>query len=258
MNTVGKFLVAAIAASSLAAHAARSNLSDLWYSPTDAGLTANVVQQDDAAVVTLSVADAGGEIRWYVAPNATMFAISASGLPYFRGTLYRARADWLGGSTDSAPSQMNAIGEIYLSPRSSGSIDVEYTIDGATSLKTFARKTWSLPYIDMSYLANFSVVQTGSDGKITRPTFSGTTTLWIEEGVATMNVYGVDGRCTYTGPYGQDGRIGGFAGTYSCTNARSGTFRVEELEFTANGFSGKINASWDGGQFRGAFGGPRR
>jgi hypothetical protein len=52
--------------------------------------------------------------------------------------------------------------------------------------------------------------------------------------------------CTFNGSYTQAGKLGNFAGTWSCTVGSSpfnnGTFTLSELQSTVRGFNGKFVA----------------
>ena len=86
-------LLALVAALVPAAAVNAVNLTDLWWNPAESGWGANIVQQDDTAVVTLYVHGADGEPTWLIGV-AQSYAIGPGGIEYYSGPLYRARGSW--------------------------------------------------------------------------------------------------------------------------------------------------------------------
>lgn len=251
-------LAVTLACAAWQARPAIANLSDVWYDPAESGWGVNIAQQGDVATVTLMVYGPTGEPTWFVASHAAAYAWSGEGLPFLRGTLYRTRGMWFGGPFDSRSVQVTPVGEVYVSPLAPERVRIDYTVEGIAASKTVQRATWNLPAIDWAYVASFSLRVRDGEGGVALQTSTGITTLLVEAGAATMTVIEPGVRCTYRGPYRQTGRLGSFAGTYACSDARGGAFQVDDLEFTGSGFAGRIRAQWAGGSLQGAFGGPRR
>ena len=258
MNFFRMLIAAWLAAAVWPAQAYTGSLSDVWYDPAESGWGVNVAQQGDTALVTLMVYAPDGEPTWYVSSDASVYAWSADGLPYFRGTLYRTRGMWFGGPFDPRALQVSPVGEVHLSPLAADALRVEYSVGGVSVVKSVRRATWSQPAFDTPYLAGFSLRVVKADRTVSLQTTTGVTTLRIEDGIATMTVADAAGQCDYRGAYVQAGRLGRFAGSFFCGDARSGTFQVDELEATTHGFSGRLRAQWAGASLYGAFGGPRR
>ena len=258
MNTIRIMLAAAAMLAATLAQAALGNLSDVWYDPADPGWGVYIVQQDDAAMVTVMTYAADGEPVWYAALPATAYAWSGDGLPYLRGTLYRTRARAPGAPSAADPVQVVPVGTLYVSPVDRGRARLDYTVNGVAISRPIERMTWRLPAIDSMWSTVFSLRVNRGDGTVVRQTTQGAATLAIEDGIATLSVTGEQSRCDYRGSYLQSGRLGSFAGEFSCSNGRAGRFHIDDLELTTQGISGRFRATEPDGNSYGTFGGPRR
>ena len=256
MSTLRNLLAGAAMLAATLGHAAPGNLSDVWYSPSDPGWGVNIVQQGDVAFVTVLTYAADGEPVWYAALPATAYAWSGDGIPYLRGTLYRTRSDPLG-APSAAGAAVVPVGELHVSPLDRSRARLDYTVGGVAVSRAIERMTWSLPATNAAWMTVFSL-RVVRDGTVSQQTTSGVATLDIEAGVATLTVIGEEARCDYRGGYRQTGRLGSFAGEFSCSDQRAGQFQIDDLELTTHGISGRFRGTWAGGSGAGTFGGPRR
>jgi hypothetical protein len=86
----------------------------------------------------------------------------------------------------------------------------------------------------------------------------GTITIVHSGTSASMQVITQTATCSYTGPYSQDGRMGSWSGSYSCTNGASGTFSAFEIEANPAVVSARATARNQFCSWSGRFGGLRR
>lgn len=257
MHWFNRFIAAAVAAVSF--QAAANTLTDLWYNPAESGWGANIVQQDDVAFVTLFVYGPNGEPVWYGAPATHVVAYGADGVPHFSGDLYQTRGSWQGGPFDPAAFTGIKVGTISLSPLANGSLKIDYTVDAITVSKVVVRQTWRNTTTAGNYVGAFSVLKSTSGGGAVREVSAANIALYVDGASALLRVDDDNQvRCDYLGAYAQSGRLGSFAGNFNCTNGRSGTFKVEELEVTRQGVSAKFRSTWNGGSSFGRFGGAIR
>ena len=71
-------------------------------------------------------------------------------------------------------------------------------------------------------------------------------TITYVPGTFSMSTTGVSGvSCGYLGTYTQQGHLGHAEGALNCTNGRSGTFSLDELEAGANGFMARLTTTVD-------------
>jgi len=260
MKCFKKVLVAALATLSIQAPAASANtLTDLWYNPAESGWGANIVQQDDIAFVTLFVYGPNGEPIWYGAPATHIYAYGADGTPYFSGDLYKTRGTWLGSPFDPAAFTGVKVGTVSLSPLANGSLKIDYTVNDITVSKVVSRQTWRNASGGNNYVGAFTLLKNVNGGGAFREISAANLALYIDNNNALLRVDDDNQvRCDYQGPYAQSGRLGNFAGNFSCTDGRTGTFKVDELEVTNQGVSAKFRSNWGNSSSSGRFGGPRR
>lgn len=265
MNALQALASAALAAASLIAHALPPppvalgrDYSDLWWNPQESGWGMNVVQQGETAFVTLFVHGPDGAPTWYVASDARVFALDASGSPAFRGTLYKAKGAWIGGPWDPSKVAVETVGQLVIEPRPPGRLFVEYTAEGATVQRTVERQTFSVPDLGATYLASFSLRQALPGGPTwgTRQ-FSAETLVHLDGDVVFLRVEDPQGRCDFRGTRTPAGRQARVDGTYGCATGESGTFEITGLEVTEHGLSGYLRTATPGNQQYGRFAGAR-
>jgi hypothetical protein len=244
------------ALSASAAWGGIANLSDSWFSPQQKGNRINVVQHESGASISLMLFGPNGDPVWYSADDAEIYAYSADGLPFFRGTLNRVRGKWFGEAGSRAP-ETTPVGQVWFSPTTRQTAQLEFSIDGVTASLSVRRQVFGLPHMDIAYLGQLSGYQSLGDARSTRVSDSGTTTFVFDE-MAAITINGASGRCDYSGNYRLAGKQISITGEYSCADGKSGPFQIDELEFTGNGFSAKLRRDWNGGVFTGTIGGPRR
>jgi hypothetical protein len=227
--------------------AAAGQYSDLWYNPQESGWGVNVVQQLETAFVTLFVYGPDGSPTWYVAPAARVHAYSAGGLPQFKGSLYRTRGPWHGGSFDPARVQSIAVGELDLEVLAKDRMRVYYSADGAVVVKEVVRQTWDQPIVAGNYVSQFVLRQAFAPGGPPFGTrdYQADVLVHFDGGRGFMRVADHLNRvCEYRGPFESTGKLMKFSGTYECDSGdgRSGTFTIHDLEFSANGVTGYVRA----------------
>lgn len=256
-----KHTAAAVAAAlSINSSTASANtVTDLWYNPQESGWGANIVQQDDIAFVTLFVYGPDGAPQWYVAPETRIAALGGDGRPYFEGPLYKTRGAWLGGPFDPASVTVSRVGTIYLSPIANGQMRIDYDVNNVAVSKTIQRQTWRQASLASTYVGAFTQLRQNGSGTPVKEVNAANIALYIDSGTAFLRVDDDNlVRCQYLGDYTQTGRLGSFGGNFSCSNGRTGTFQVDELEISNQGMSAKFKSTWAGGSSNGRFGGPRR
>lgn len=259
MKILRRLLAAALAATALSASA--SNFSDLWWNPAQPGTGLQIVQQGDTAFVTLFTYGSNGEPFWVVAPDARVYALTANGLPAFRGTLYRTRGSAFSAPFDPAASQVIPVGELYLTPSADNALALEYTVGNVTVMRDLVRQTFALPVAATRYAGNFKLRMSHPSGGQPYGTREYNADFELDvndagEGVLRVSD-AIQGLCDHRGPYVQTGRYGSFGGRYSCESGESGTFEVTRLEFSDQGVTGQLATAGRDGIGRGRFGAVR-
>jgi hypothetical protein len=194
----------------------------------------------------------------------------------WQGSLYRAT-----GPAFSAPFEQNVqavpAGDVTLDFAGPASATLTYRVDGAVVTKSITRMTWREPSAAGSYYGGFTteVAECVDPTRIGDYDFLGTmvVTHSVRQARAaiTSGSTGLPSTCTFSGATSQAGRLGTWSGTFNCTfvigldgrgenvarTLRTGTFTLQDVSITSNGFHGVLTAADQDCTFRGRFGGTR-
>jgi hypothetical protein len=136
-----------------------------------------------------------------------------------------------------------------------------YTVDGATVTKSIERLTWAANTLSGGYYGGFvgttsNCARFGDNGYFTllsqmSITHNGSTLL--VSGIFANN-RGGSTTCSFAATYQQFGRLGEASGNYTCFTGETGTFRLDRIEVTENGWLATASASSNVCNFQGRFG----
>ena len=224
------------------------DFTDLWYNPAEDGWGINLIQQSNIIFATMFVYGTNGVAHWFVASD-----MQGSGNT-FSGTLFETTGPAF--NTTWNPSLVNkpAVGTITVTFNTLNTATLTYNVGSSTVTKQIQRQTWAAENLSGIYLGgltatasncanpadaglvlifeNLTVNQNGTS-------FTGTVNFTSASGAASV--------CTYSGTYGQNGRLGNVNGTWSCTFGSTpgnrGNFSITQIDATQNGFNGVFNGS---------------
>jgi hypothetical protein len=246
MTKLWKSLIALLAACAGTADAA-ANFTDLWYDPAQSGWGVNVVHQGDTAFATLFVYGPDRQPTWYSASNLRVTSLTGSGLPNFEGGLYRTTGPWYGGPFDPATVTFVRVGTLYIEGLAQDRLRVSYEVEGRTIASEVVRATLAAPQPAFYYHATLALRESLPGGPIYGTArYNADLTFDLDGGNATLRVTDQYGReCTYAGAYSQTGRFSSVSGNFACAAfasypARSGTFAIDDMEFTVQGITGVL------------------
>jgi hypothetical protein len=220
---------------------------DLWYNApaeSQGGWGVNVAQQGEVLFVTLFVYGQDSRPHWYVASSVASTSPNA-----FSGQLFDVGSGTYFGAPWTGIAGVRAVGNIAFTFDSSTTGSMTYTVDGVQVTKGIVRQSWGADVLSGTYVGAVTgqgPTCGGSHVRIpgalivthTPPSIAMTLDFNVS---ATQN-----GRCSYQGTYAQVGSVGRITGgAYHCdvngvVNAVTGTFTVDEIRATRNGFSGKL------------------
>lgn len=241
----------------LFAHAASAaTLTDHWWNPEHPGWGLMLEQADEGAYALLYDYGDDGSARWYVAPALERYALTGSGLPVFRGALYRVAGSPYGAAFDPARRSQTAVGTVDVSPMAFDRLVLTTTIGGRERVQTASRLTWATPQYGYRYLAGFALRRL-VEGQPAPSVLNFFAPLDVERDGNRLRMQHVHETrsCLYDGLYRQDGRLGTAIGTYRCSETDIGTFTASELETTSNGITGRIELRGANYREYGRFGG---
>lgn len=260
----------ALALGAAAATTTSTDYSDLWWNPAESGWGAGLYQQNDVIFMTLYVYGPDGRASWFVAPDLRPVVFVAPGDPTWQGTLYRVTGPWFGGPFDPAAVAATATGTATLSFPTPSAGTLGYTVGGASVTKQIQRQGWRQSPLSGSYQGGmsargFQCLPDELDGVqeilgAMEVTQSGESTTIVVSSVASN---GDESRCTYTGLWSQEGRLGAIrSGSHYCTIRgvidNVGTFALSRIELGRHGFYGHFTAADQYCRYDGQFGGTRR
>jgi hypothetical protein len=247
------------------ANSLTTDFTDLWFIPAESGWGANVVQQSDILFVTLYVYGPNSQPIWYSASSVVL--TGGSGTTFnFSGSLYQTSGPYFGGAFNSGNVTIRPVGTLTFSSTGVNTANISYSVDGVNVFKSVERNTWKSENISGIYLGSSLGNWTGcaqqarngyveSSAVLTFTHDTSNSTVQIREEGTTTNY-----TCTYTGNYGQSGRIGSISGTGLCSDGVNATFTATEVVASVQALSMKFNTTQIGGgcTFAGRMGGMRR
>lgn len=259
-------LLALVAGPAPAMNTWGTDMSDLWWNPDESGWGINIAHQRDTIFATIFVYGADNRARWYVAPamvapdpNVTPTTVTYA----FSGKLYETQGPALGGAFDPAAVTNREVGTASINFYEVGKGTLTYGVDNTAVTREIRRQTFKLNDIAGTYLGG-SVATEFNPCSFGQATLVGsgdvTFTYNAESRVATIVAPAVlNQRCTITGIYEQQGRMGTIDGSYSCTaGLPGGRFVAFEIEAGYNAISLRYVAEYGNCVERGRMAGVRR
>jgi hypothetical protein len=258
-------VLATVLGLSQAAHATTATIdyTDLWYNNppnSESGWGVNVIQQNNILFVTMFIYGPDNTPRWYVAPN-----VVSTGQNTFTGALYNVPTGTYFGNPWAGTSPAVQVGNIAFTFGTATQGAMTYSINNVQRTKQIIRQTWAADNLTGHYIGG-SVGLGASCGGNGGILIHGELTVAHTQPNINMTVdfitgNGAQGQCSYSGQYGQVGSVGSINnGTFNCTiggqaNALVGTFNVQEIRNTRNGFNGRLSAQDNFCAYSGYFGG---
>jgi hypothetical protein len=215
--------------------------TDNWCVPSESGWGVNIVEQGDTIFATIFVYDAQGKSHWYV---ASALAQSGSGLgAIYSGPLNETTGHYFGNAFDPASVTTRQVGTMGFQLVDQSTATLIYTVDGISVTKRVSRFAFRNNDLSGSYIGHTAATNADAPASLTRNPI----TITINDGGGSFLMTtdraptgsAPTGSCTFTGPpatqFGAQKFVGG---TFSCTGGQSGTFTMENLFVTSDGFTG--------------------
>lgn len=219
------------------------DVDDLWWVPAEPGWGIQLSQQRDVVFATLYVYDAQMRPVWYVATLDFQGLEAKTHTVTYAGTLYATTGPSFATDTFEPTAVVKRpAGTMQLVAPTLTGATLTFTADGVTVTKPIQRQT--LRYDD--YNGTFAAVWRLTTAKCTNPADNKTVEQPVTIAIAqsppamTMTITTPAATCTHVGTYTQDGRLGKFAGTYSCSSGEVGGIIFDELNVQRFGFVGQV------------------
>jgi hypothetical protein len=211
--------------------------SDLWYNGSESGWGVNIVQQGDIAFLTLYVYGDDNKPTWFVA--SSMQGVKDATTVTYTGDLFATTGPaYAGARFDPALVTTTRVGTAIFSVADGTDGTLNYSVGARSVVKKVVRQTWRENNATGSYI--------GYVGGTCATTVSGaeeSMTFVVTQAIPffRMTTAGTSGlSCGYTGTYTQQGRLGFVDGTFTCSNNRTGPFRLEGIEASPDGMLARL------------------
>ena len=251
------FLAAAFLALPRASATAYStDVSDLWWVPTESGWGMQLTQEGSTVFATLFVYGSTDQPTWAVATLQS----HGQGSYIWSGPLYTVTGPWFGGAFDPSLVQGTVAGSMTFQLNTVSDGNLTYSINGTEVSKQVTRETLVPDDYTGSYIIGVHMQSSACLNPSANANVSGAMNLSIQQtgGNASMTWTFLSGAvCTYSGPYTQTGKLGAISASYSCTSGELGQIDLFEMTNRAGMFSARFTgqSSNTGCQYDGYFSG---
>lgn len=245
--------------SSVSATSLTRDYSDLWFTSSESGWGANMIQQGEIIFLTLFVYQSNGQPIWFVASDLT-FQGTTGNSQRFTGTLYQTAGPFYGSPTFNPNLvTVSPVGTATFIATSATAGTLSYTVNGVTVNKNVTRQTWRNENIAGVYQG--ATIGTYSNCSAGNGAYESVASFTVTQAAQSITIaeFGNGYTCNYTGILSQSGRMGTVTGTGSCTpNGVAQTFTASEVRVDPNGISMSLVADAGPCHFTGRIGGIRR
>lgn len=264
INFLKRYAVAFLAtfAVSLSASAVTTgpDYTDQWWNPSESGWGVNFTQQDDTIFATLFVYGSDNSARWFV---ATMRPSGGA----FSGPMYQTTGPYFGNATFNPLSVVaTQVGAMTVAFANGYSGSLNYSVGGVNVSKSIVRQSFDEQNISGKYLGGLTANGTNCRNSPNGPILIFDTLTVTQTGrsvsmlVQFTSTNGAASQCTFAGTLTTQGRVAQIAnGTWNCTFGGSpgnvGTFVMDMVDASTNGFNAKFTGSDQFCSYNGFFGG---
>ncbi|HET9652705.1 MAG TPA: hypothetical protein VFP36_10955, partial [Usitatibacter sp.] len=212
---------------------------------------------------TLFVYGTDNRAHWFVASN--LQGTSASS---FSGQLFETTGPVFFATFNPNAVSATPVGNMTFTFNTVSTGTLSYTVNGVGVTKQIQRQTWAGENLTGSYLGGLTANGSSCGNGATNGPVLIFDTLTVSHAggsvtarVNFFNSAGTASVCTFSGSYGQTGRLGNVNGSFSCTfgsaPGNQGTFSISQIDAGVNGFNGVFQGSDQFCTYNGFFGGVR-
>jgi len=211
---------------SAGATSANTDLTDIWWNPSESGWGMQMVNTGRFIFVTVYAYGPDGKPTWF----GGGLDKTASGT--FAGKLYVSTGPHFAGSFNPTAVNVREAGTMTFVPTTINSGQFTYSVDGVPVSKAVQRQPLPLDDYSGLYVASFAGTNTGCSILARNGPIGSAAAVEITQSGQSMSAVWMytDGNvCTHRGTYSQLGRMGRFDATYSCTYGEVGTAAYSEM-----------------------------
>jgi hypothetical protein len=264
IKTLKRYAVAFLATLAVSLSASATTVSadytDQWWNASESGWGVNFIQQNDVIFATLFVYGTDNTARWFV---ATMRPSGAA----FSGPLSQTTGPYFGNATfNPATVGVTTVGSMTVAFANQYSGTLTYSVNGVNVTKSIVRQTFAEQNIAGHYLGGLTAQGTNCRNSPNGPILIFDTLTATQSGrnlsmlVQFTSANGTAAQCTFAGTLTAQGRVAQVPnGTWNCTFGGSpgnvGTFTLDMLDASQQGFTSRFTGSDQFCNYAGFFGG---
>ena len=217
-----------------------TDISDLWWDPTESGWGMQLVQEHSTVFATLFIYGTNRNPTWVTA----QLLQGAGGV--FSGPVYVTTGPYFGGSFDPATVTIRPAGTMTFVLTDVRAGQLTYSIDGVTVSKQVQRQTLATDNYNGNYIVAFNITVANCNNPAFNGTGNGVLGATVSQTPSTMSMvltFPDNSVCTYTGSYAQNGKMGMLTAPYSCNTGEVGTFQFFEMTNRVGMLSGRMQGA---------------
>jgi hypothetical protein len=257
------FLGAAFSAS---ATSTGVDYSDIWWAgQSESGWGINLMEQGTTIFATMFVYGSDSTPRWYTA------TIDSGGSNTFTGNMYSTTGSYWGGPFNAGNTVATQVGTMTVNFSSGYAGSLSYTINGVTVNKNIVRQTFKNNNMGGTYMGGLAATGSNCHNGVTDGASFMNGSLQVSQSSQNLSMvvtfYNDSGNltnCQFSGVLTAQGALGQVSGgSYSCvasvngvnTATNAGSFNLDNMTMTQNGFESIFNGSDQFCSYSGWFGG---
>lgn len=261
-----RYAVALLASLAVSLPAAATTVGDdytdqWWAGSSENGWGVNFIQQGGTIFATLFVYGTDNSPRWFVG------IMPQTGGGQFSGQMYSTVGPYFGGPYNVSQYSPTAVGNMSVSFGSPYSGTLTYTVNGVQVTKSIVRQGFASNNLTGHYLGGLTANGTNCHNSPNGPILI-FDTLTVNQSGQQLNMVvnfnasgtGTASQCTFNGTLNIQGRVGNVTnGTWNCTfgtaPGNTGTFSLDMVDGSQNGFNARFTGSDQFCSYNGFFGG---
>ena len=217
-----------------------TDVSDLWWNPSESGWGMQLVQESNFVFATVFIYGSDGRPTWITGE------LTAGGGPVFSGPVYVTTGPWFGGTFDPGAVGTRQAGTMTFTLQSAATGVLNYSVDGVSVTKEVQRETLALENYTGDYFTSYDLQSSGCVDPAQNGATVGAMGMNVSQSGTSMSMtwsFSNGDVCTYSGAYGQAGHLGSFAGAFSCNSGDAGNMVLFEMTNRPGTITGRLIGS---------------
>ena len=216
-----------------------TDMSDLWWNPSESGWGLQVNQSDNLLFVTIFIYRSDGSPLWVTAQLTNVSGTTFSGNVFLSSGPYFGAPVFNTALVSTAP-----VGTMTFTSTGVLTATITYSISGVTVTKNIQRQPLVLEPVSGTYTGSANLTASSCTSAANNAAGNFGYTLVLNQAGAAINgsfqLAGA-GQCTFTGTYTEFGRMGTYSTNYTCPNGETGAMSFIEVTNRIGIISGRLS-----------------